>query len=350
MVSGQPTHITLGDGLLANISDHFKPLYGRKLFLVTDQNVRPLVAEAVQIRLHGAGYTTFLLTIAAGEVAKTVDTVKDIYNHLNQLGAKQCDVVVSIGGGMVGDVAGFVAGTYLHGMLFVQIPTTLVAMVTASVGGKTGFNFNGYKNLIGLFKQPSLVIADLTTLETLPSTEFQSGLGELITIGVLGASPIFNELEVNENYKLAPLIAQAIQCKRDIVEADPYEQLGIRSQLNLGHTFGHALEILSGFSVPHGIAVAIGLHIATQLSAELGLCSVDLPDRIRRTLHKLALPTTLRGFEPHAIIEAMRHDKKKHNNQFRVVLPTAIGAVMMVNEADIPLSQLIIILENIVGS
>ncbi len=260
------TELVIGRGVLAQAHELLAPYRELRVLVVSDSSVTPLYAAPLRDALLGAGYDTHLLTIPAGETAKTLETAIELYAACRDLGVERSDTVVAVGGGVVGDVAGMVAGTYLRGLRFVQVPTTLVAQITASIGGKVGVNFRGDKNLVGLFYQPAHILIDLATLETLPEVEFRSGLGELITVGVLGAPAIFEALEARGAADLGALIAAAIRCKSAIVEADPYDQLGIRAHLNLGHTFGHALEKLSDFTLAHGLAVAVGLHIASRLA------------------------------------------------------------------------------------
>lgn len=330
------TDLLIGRGLLAQAGDRLNAYRGRRLLLVSDQQVAPLYADALRDRLTRAGYSAELLLMPAGETAKTLDTLRHLYQRCQALQAERDDVVIAVGGGVVGDVAGMLAGTYLRGLELVQVPTSLVAMITASVGGKAGVNFGDAKNMIGLFKQPALVLIDLDTLATLPAVEFRSGLGELLTVGVLGAPDLFEALEARGPTDLSALVAAAIQCKRAIVEADPYDRLDIRTRLNLGHTFGHALEQLSNFTLPHGLAVAVGLHIASRLAAAIDLCPAELPERIRRTLLALDLPTALSGYHPEALIRAMRSDKKRSGGRLRWVLPTALGHVVLVDEQRVP--------------
>ena len=339
-VSTTQTRVVLGRDILARASEYLKIYSNARLLVVSDAHVASLYAILLCDELKRHEYTTTLLTIPAGEATKSLETLSNLYAACQSLEVERGDVVVAVGGGMVGDVAGMLAGTYLRGLELVQIPTTLIAMATASIGGKAGVNFRGYKNLIGLFKQPALVLADLDVLETLPVPEFYSGLGELVTIGVLGAPEIFTSLEANGLMELDTLIAEAIQCKYAIVKADPFDRLGIRARLNLGHTFAHAIEKLSYYKLPHGIAVAIGLHIAARLSMQLDLCSNELPERICHTLQKLNLPVSLSGFEPKAVISAMRGDKKRSNGQLQFVLPVSLGKVTLISENQIPVSLL----------
>jgi len=329
------TEIVLGHGVLAEASDLLERYRAARLVLVCDDKVSPLYAAPLRDSLVTNGYDAELVTIAAGEETKSLDTLNELYAVCHSLKLDRRDVIVAVGGGMVGDVAGMLAGTYLRGLNFVQAPTSLVALITASVGGKVGVNYQGYKNLIGLFVAPAIVLADLDTLRTLPTVEFQSGLGELITVGVLGAPEIFYSVESNGASDLDLLAAAAIECKAAIVEADPFDRLGIRAKLNLGHTFGHAIEKLSRFTVPHGIAVGVGLHIASRLAGALHLCPEDLAERVRRALESLGLPASLTGYSAEDVMQAMRSDKKCEGGRLRWVLPTAIGDVTLVGEEQV---------------
>jgi 3-dehydroquinate synthase len=334
------TDVVIGRGLLARGADLLSAQRGTRLLLVADTHVAPLYALPLGDTLTQAGYAASVLTIPAGEPAKTLATLIDLYTACQGLQVERGDMVIAVGGGVVGDVAGMLAGTYLRGLEFAQVPTSLVAQVSASIGGKVGVNFGGAKNQIGLFNQPTLVLIDLDTLDTLPKLEFQSGLGELITVGVLGAPALFEALEAHGTADLGALIIAAIQCKSAIVEADPFDRLGGRARLNLGHTFGHALEQLSDFALPHGLAVAVGLHIASRLASALGLCAPALADRIEHTLLALDLPVALTGYAPEQMLQAMRSDKKRSGGRLRLVLPQALGQVILVDEREVPAALL----------
>lgn len=342
------TEVILGRGVLADAAALLHRYRAARMLLVSDEDVRPLYAIKLCERLEQAGYQVALATIPSGEKAKSLDTLTHLYDVCHYRELERGDVIVAVGGGMVGDVTGMLAGTYLRGLEFVQVPTSLVAIITASVGGKVGVNFKNYKNLIGTFKHPSLVLADTETLVTLSPLEFRSGLGELITVGVLGAPEIFLSLEAKGPTDLEPLMAAAIRCKSTLVEADPFDRLGIRAKLNLGHTFGHALETLSGFTLPHGVAVAVGLHIACTLAATLKLCPPELPERIRHTLLRLDLPTTLSGYRPEDMMQAMQSDKKRGQGQLRWVLPKALGEVVLYEENRVPVRLLKDVLKTLV--
>lgn len=343
------TEILLGRGLLSNAAAYLGSYKSGRLMLVSDEHVAPLYGAPLREALRGAGFRAELLIIPAGEESKTLETLEGLYGDLLAGEVDRGDVIVAVGGGTVGDVAGMLAGTYMRGLEFIQVPTSLVAIITASVGGKAGVNFMGHKNLLGCFKQPALVLADTDTLVSLSREEFSSGLGELLTVGVLGAPRIFTALEARGAHELEPLMAEAIRCKAAIVEADPFDRLGIRAKLNLGHTFGHALETLSGFTLPHGLAVAVGLHIAARLAAAIGLCPPELPGRISRLLSALGLPATLSGYRPEDVIGAMRYDKKRAGGRLRWVLPKTLGEVVLVDEREVASVLLEDVLKNLVG-
>jgi len=334
------TDVVLGRNLLAGLCGHLEKYRTAHMLIIADENVATLYGNSLCDKLRRDNYETDILTIPSGENSKTLDTLIQLYAACESMRICRRDVVIALGGGMIGDVAGMLAATYLRGLEYLQIPTSLVSMVTACIGGKTGVNFMSHKNLIGAFKQPSLVVIDLETIQTLPPIEFLSGLGELVTIGVLGAPEIFQSLETGKlnplDSRLDQLVISAIRLKSRIVEADPFDRLGIRIKLNLGHTFGHALESLSNFTLPHGIAVAVGLYIASRLAMALRLCSSSMVERIRRTLIALKLPVSLKGYRSKDVIEVMQNDKKRNGGLLRWVLPVAIGEVITVDQDQVP--------------
>jgi shikimate kinase/3-dehydroquinate synthase len=321
--------------------------------IISDSTVAPLYAQRVAAALEraaaaptgAAGLATPLLaTMPAGETHKTLSTVTDLYA---QMLAGQLDrgaLVLALGGGVVGDVAGFAAATYMRGLALVQLPTTLLAMVDSSVGGKTGVDLPIGKNLVGAFKQPELVVVDPSVLSTLPTAEVRAGLAEIVKAGVIGDPTLFERLDQGRLDDVAWLIQKAVAVKIEVVQSDPFEQ-GRRAVLNLGHTFGHALEMLSDFQLRHGEAVAIGMVTAARLAVRLGRCQIETATRIETTLCRLGLPTTLPGYPPEAIWAAMASDKKKQGNRLRFILPTAIGRVEIYD--DVPRS---VVLEVLTGS
>jgi shikimate kinase/3-dehydroquinate synthase len=219
----------------------------------------------------------------------------------------------------------------LRGVPFVQLPTSLLAMVDASVGGKTGVDLPQGKNLVGAFKQPQVVIMDTAVLSTLPSDEFRSGLAEIVKHGIIGAPKLFVQLENEGPINLVQLVADAVRVKIVVVEEDPFER-GRRAMLNLGHTFGHALELVSEYTLRHGEAVAIGMVAAANMAAELGRCEPGLAERITRLSNRLGLPTSAPGYDVDAVLAAMSHDKKRAGKKLRFVVPQALGDVVVIDD------------------
>lgn len=318
--------VVVGEGLLERLAE----LAGihAPYVVVTDSNVGPLYAG----RCAGA---TAVITLPAGEQHKTLTTVRRIYDELLAAGLDRKGTIVALGGGVIGDMAGFAAATYLRGVDFVQCPTTLLAMVDASVGGKVGVDLPQGKNLVGAFKQPTAVLADTTALSTLPLAELCAGMAEVTKHGLISRPGLFRRLEMGdwrltENLPspishLQSLILEAIQVKRDIVQEDPYEQ-GRRALLNLGHTFGHAIEQVSGYAIRHGEAVAMGLVAAANLSARLGHCDPALQMRIEAALANAGLPRRIPvALDSTALYRAMGHDKKKAGGSLRFVLLRDVG-------------------------
>ncbi len=325
--------IHIGDGLLTRVGRLMGDADCGHIAVVTNPTVAIHHLPPLLRSLRDARRQTFVCTMPDGERYKTLDTVADLYAQFVQGELDRSGKVVALGGGVVCDVAGFAAATYMRGVPVVQVPTTLLAMVDASVGGKTGVDLPQGKNLVGAFKQPSLVVIDPTTLYTLPTAEVASGMAELIKHGVLADADLFADLEKGEPTSGAwgRWIARSLQVKIAVVEQDPFER-GRRAVLNLGHTVGHALEQVSGFSMRHGEGVSIGMVAAARLSATLGLAAPDLSERIAATLRRHGLPTTCPPFASDAIWEAMKRDKKKRGNKLRWILPRTIGQVEIVKD------------------
>ena len=304
--------------------------------IVSDTNVGPLYAAAC------ARDALTVVTVPAGEQHKTLDTVRTIYDQLLAAGLDRQGIILALGGGVVGDMAGFVAATYLRGVRLVQCPTTLLAMVDASIGGKTGVDLPQGKNLVGAFKQPEAVLLDVATLRTLPPAEFSAGLAEVVKHGCLAAPELLAQVAAGALppgaaqwsgpgflAELAALVTAAVQVKRDVVQADPFEQ-GARALLNLGHTFGHAVEQVSGYRVRHGEGVAMGLVAAANLSARLGYCRPALQGEIEELLVHCGLPVRIpAGLAPADLLAAMRTDKKRAAGRVRFVLLRAIGEAFL---------------------
>lgn len=325
--AGQDYDILIGEGLLAALP---RLLAGRGLNGITailcDEHTAPRWGAQALATLTAAGRPVHLITLPAGERHKHLATMARIYDDLVAAGLDRSGVVLALGGGVVGDMAGFAAATYLRGVAFVQAPTSLLAMVDAAVGGKTGVDLPQGKNLVGAFKQPALVVIDPATLSTLPAAEFRNGLAEVVKHGIIADPELFAQLTDLGPDSLHSLIARALRVKIGVIERDPFEQ-GERAHLNLGHTFAHAFEQVSGYAIPHGQAVAVGLLAAAHLAAGRGDCPPALPGQVRAVLEHLHLPTRCHGLDAPAVLAAMATDKKRQGQRLRFVLPHAIGAV-----------------------
>lgn len=293
--------------------------------VISDDNVAPLYADRFPNALAH-------LTFPAGEQHKNLDTVNALYGGVLEAGLDRSGMIVALGGGVTGDMAGFVAATFMRGVGLVQCPTSLLAMVDSSVGGKVGVDLPQGKNLVGAFKQPAAVLIDLDTLHTLPADEFASGMAEVVKHAVLDNPELFewieqNGAELNPAHPFMPsLVADAIEVKRVTVQDDPYERLGKRALLNLGHTFGHAIEQVSGYRVKHGFAVAMGMVVAARISADLNHTTPQLATRIENTLTAVNLPTRIPSdLDPALLLAAMGSDKKKKAGKLRFILPRDLG-------------------------
>jgi 3-dehydroquinate synthase len=316
--------ILIGGGLLARADLFAQYVPGRDILLVTNTTVGPLYSAPLK---QGLGARRIV------EAHKSLDTVARVLDVLvaNRF-ARDC-TVVALGGGVVGDMAGFAAASYQRGVAYVQVPTTLLAQVDSSVGGKTGVNHPGGKNLIGAFHQPSAVIADTGTLETLPARELRAGLAEVIKYGLMSDDSLFSWLELNMEKLLAHdaaalthIIRRSCEIKASIVGRDEREQ-GDRALLNLGHTFGHALESATGYTKwLHGEAVGAGLLMAATMSCESGLIPAESVERLRKLLVRAGLPTEERDVRAGAALDHMRIDKKVKSGRIRLVLLRSIGA------------------------
>jgi 3-dehydroquinate synthase len=336
--------IHVGPDLLSRLGVLVKPLSRTGVVaVVTNPTVGALYLALVLDALANAGLSPFACTMPDGEQHKTMDTLASLYDQFVAHGLDRSGAVLALGGGVVCDVAGFAAATYMRGLPVIQVPTTLLAMVDASVGGKTAVDLPQGKNLVGAFKQPAKVVVDPGVLETLPQAEIASGMAELIKHGVLVDVDLFVELErlstmaASESASVhtpwARWIARSLQVKIDVVEQDPFER-GLRAVLNLGHTTAHALEQLSGFTLRHGEAVSIGMVVAARIAVDLSLAPESLPDRIAALLAAYGLPTACPPYDPDAIWEAMHRDKKKRGKTLRWVLPRQISEVTI--DEDVP--------------
>jgi 3-dehydroquinate synthase len=320
-----------GDGLLGRAGELLAgPGRAGAVAVVTNPTVGAIYGERLRESLAGAGFSPALCEMPDGEIHKTLDTVRKLYAAFARAGLDRGSRVVALGGGVVGDTAGFAAATYMRGLPFVQVPTSLLAMVDSSVGGKVGVDLPEGKNLVGAFKQPVAVVVDPAVLATLPPVELRSGMAEVVKAGVIG-SPALLEAVEQKSRKLAWMVEQAVRVKIAVVEEDPYEQ-GRRAVLNLGHTFGHAFELLSGYRLRHGEAVSAGMVVAARLAVALGRCHWGTVARIEKVLVGLGLPLRPPDFEPEAVWQAMAADKKRRDGRLRFVLPEEIGRVVVLDD------------------
>jgi 3-dehydroquinate synthase len=314
--------------------------------VITDSNVDELYSEAVTEPLAELGCEVDILVVDAGEQSKAPDVAAELWEQMLDEGADRKSVVVALGGGVVGDLAGFVAATFGRGLRFVQIPTTLLAQVDSSVGGKVGINLPGGKNMVGAFWQPRGVTIDVDVLETLPDREYRAGLAEVVKYGVIQDAEFFAYLEsnaaaVNERDPsvLTHIVERCCRLKADVVEQDEREETGLRAILNYGHTFGHAFEAATDYEeLLHGEGVAIGMMCAARLAERLGRVDAAFVERQRVLLETFQLPLDVPDVDNEELIELMYRDKKVERGKLRFVLPTRLGHVELVrdvNTADI---------------
>ncbi len=350
--------VVIGPGLLAQAGERIKPLLKRpQVAVLTDETVAEKHLDALRAGLAAAGVEMTALALPPGEATKGWPQFTRSVEWLLEQKVERGDVVVAFGGGVIGDLAGFAAAVLRRGVRFVQIPTSLLAQVDSSVGGKTGINAPQGKNLIGAFHQPSLVLADTSVLETLQPRDFLSGYGEVVKYGLLGDAAFFAWLEENGPALAAgdaaarvEAVARSVQMKADIVVRDETEQ-GDRALLNLGHTFCHALEAATGYSdrLLHGEGVAIGCALAFELSAKLGLCSQEDPSRVRAHLKAMGMKTDLADIPgelpgAEALLELMGQDKKVVAGQLRFILARGIGEAFVTG--DVPPDQVLSVLRS----
>ena len=322
--TGAGYDICIRRGILENISDNAEEFgLGKHVVVVTNDTIAPLYGEQLVSKLPHAD----LVTVSDGEKYKNLATVAQIYDDLLALGADRGTTLVALGGGVIGDTVGFVAATYMRGLQLIQIPTTLLAMVDSSVGGKAGVDLPQGKNLIGAFKQPQSVIVDTKVLETLSPEHWRCGMAEVIKHGLIARPSLLNPALWTRD-RVVELVRDAAQVKIEVVEQDPYER-GIRAHLNLGHTFGHAIERVTNYQVPHGEAVAIGIVKAARLSKKLGMIDAELVNRIESILEEIGLPVTIE-LDPHEWYAAMSTDKKWQTGKSRFVLLQALGEATIV--------------------
>jgi shikimate kinase/3-dehydroquinate synthase len=307
--------------------------------IIADSNVAPLYGEQLSAELSAP-----LVTFAAGETHKNIDTMTQLWRELLQAGMERGGTILALGGGITNDMAGFAAATFMRGVNWVGLPTSLLCMVDASLGGKTGVDLPEGKNLAGAFHPPKLVLADPETLRTLPEAEICNGLAEVVKHGVIADPELLKTLTTKSTENWTELVIRAMGVKIRIIEEDPFEQ-GIRAALNFGHTIGHGIEHLSGYALKHGEAVGIGMVVETQLAERMGIAEAGLADKIAETLLTLGLPIAIpAGISVPDLVATMQHDKKKAKGVVKFALPVKVGEVkvgMVVEDLEKILGELI---------
>ncbi len=318
--------IHIGRGLLAKLGDFIRPLLsGCRLAVLTDSNVDALYGNVIVEHLASAGYDVCKYVIPAGEGSKCATNLLAFLDFLAQEQITRSDAVVAFGGGVVGDLGGLSASLYLRGIKYVQVPTTLLAAVDSSVGGKTAIDIPAGKNLVGSFYQPVLVCCDTALMDTLPANIYRDGCAEVIKYGMILDSALYEKLHTLP-FDRDEVVARCVEIKRDVVQQDEFDN-GIRGLLNFGHTFGHAIEKLSDFAVSHGEAVAKGMVIASRMATLLGMC--DVADELSSLLVEYGFDISC-TYSPNEIFESLLSDKKRRGGTISVVLPRAVGDCTLV--------------------
>ncbi len=344
--------IYVGSGLLAQTGRWLKEGgFSGKLVIIADPTVKRLYGEALNQSLDSGGFSVTNLLVPEGEEQKSLETAGRLYQELTNSYAERTTPILALGGGVIGDLAGFVAATYQRGVPLIQLPTTLLAQVDSSIGGKVAVDHGRLKNMIGVFYQPRLVIADTDALRTIPPGELANGLAEVIKSAAIRNKEFFAFLEENierikslDEAALEEIVFQSAKIKAEIVEKDE-KDLGLRSILNYGHTIGHAVESASDFEVAHGGAVAIGMLAAARISSEMGILAESELIRLRRVVENAGLPTEMPNLEAERLIQAMKHDKKVSRDKIRFVLLKAIGSAFITDEVSPSLVEKVLVNE-----
>lgn len=323
-------------GTIAELLDRVSP--ASHVVVITDNAVEEPHAQAIVAALADGNRNVDLLVVESGEASKSLEVAGPLWDKLLELGADRRTVVVAVGGGVIGDLAGFVAATFARGLRLLQVPTTLLAQVDSSVGGKAAINLPGAKNMVGAFWQPRGVLIDTATLDTLPDREYRAGLAEVVKYGVILDADFFAyleehvaELNARESDALRHVIARSCRLKADVVQRDEREESGLRAVLNYGHTFCHAFETLTGYGqLLHGEAVAMGMHCAARLAQRLGRVDEKFVARQQKLLESLHLAVTPPPLDPGDVLDVMAHDKKTVAGRLRFILPDRLGHVELV--------------------
>lgn len=324
--TGCPYEVCVGHGLLSRSGELIRQVCPKAKIaaVVTDQTVQQLYAPALMASLESAGFSPVLFAFTPGEEQKTLETLGEIYEFLAQNGVTRTDCLVALGGGIPGDVGGFAAASYLRGMDVVQIPTTFLAQIDSSVGGKTAVNIPEGKNLVGAFWQPKRVLCDIDTLSTLSEDIFADGAAEALKYGMIASRDLYEQITEDIKGNLEAIIRSCIQIKRDIVQLDERDT-GERMLLNFGHTLGHAVEKHSGHRISHGKAVAIGMNLMTALTTRMGLTQPGVSEDLKQACEALGLPTEY-PCPTSQLLQIARSDKKRAGDSIRIVVSERIGS------------------------
>ena len=329
-VSGvkRPYEVLIGNGILKELPSVLKAnVNSQKIVVITDDNVNKYYSEEIILMLEGAGYEVFKFVFPHGEANKTIETVSDIFEFMAQNNITRSDCIVALGGGIVGDVSGFVAASYLRGIAFVQVPTTFLAAIDSSVGGKTGVNLKAGKNLAGAFYQPRAVLCDPKTFNTLPEENFKEGIAEAVEYGIICDRELFDMLKEGKNWDLEAVIERCVSIKAEIVAEDEFDT-GKRQLLNFGHTIGHAIEKCSDFNITHGIAVGIGMAKISKASDALGWTENEIYPEVLEALKNNELMTEYNAGKE-ALLSVMAKDKKRAGASITLVIPQNIGKCIL---------------------
>lgn len=325
--TASPYPILIGDGIFHEIPALITPFCATKrVFMVTDDHVDTLLGQTLLSMLR-TDFEAEYYVFPHGECSKTPETLFAILEFLAEKNCRRGDTLIALGGGVTGDLTGLAAALYMRGIRVIQIPTTLVAAVDASVGGKTAVNLQHGKNLAGVFWQPAAVLIDSDIIRALPSTLYAEGIAEAVKCNIIREMPVIRYIENHEDRaQIGDIITHCVTLKKEIVEQDETDEKGIRNVLNAGHTWAHAIEKLSGYTVPHGRAVGAGLVMEARLSEKLHLCDSDTVRKIEQALRPFGLPDE-NPFTAQEIADSMTHDKKNRDGKIVFMLPTAIGHV-----------------------
>ncbi len=322
--TGTPYEVLIGSGLLEQAGREIAAVVPPcRAVIVADSNVDPIYGDVVERSMTAAGFAVTRHVFPAGEPSKNLDTLTGILTAMAEAGLTRQDLAVALGGGVTGDMTGLAAALYLRGIRYVQLPTTLLAAVDSSVGGKTAVDFAGRKNIVGAFYQPSLVLCDIDTFYTLPTAVYRDGLAESVKYGVIWDAALFERFAAPDVPDMQAVVARCVAIKGEIVAQDERDT-GLRQLLNFGHTPGHAIEACSGYSVSHGHAVAAGMCIMARAATREGICVDDTAARLEAILRQAGLPTTA-SYPASALAAAALADKKRRGDTVTLVVPKCMG-------------------------